>query len=681
MEKNKIKENKNFNIEKFKIMIGGVLIGSFIWVGLDLYKFKSPLFFYIIGISIFLTIGRFKLVNFISEIYYSLISREFENLLIIILLILNFRKIYLNNLFYTLLSFLTFNTLLFLLKENIFLKEKTVDKTNKKSLLSFREKELQYLKKLIKDPLVSTILIDDKIGNGKTFLLEAFLEDQKEDLEIIYLKLPLIKNQDTLIKIVNSEIYKILRKNKIYLKKRDLFFKYLNGFKISFFEFKYNCDQTNWESIEELKKGIEDSNKQILIILDDIEREDNYKKIKKSISFLGEFSEYLRDTRTTFLFVAQQDRINKLKDFNDINNFDFKEINFFEKYFNQVIKLSPLRFKELKYEDLEILINQNLEPLLKEWLENKDEDIEEKTSKNRILHTKFILELLRSLEENGLNLKIPIDNEKFRVLSMFLVYFKESILAEPLNNNSYLVWMYIYKSFELFFNNLSIKIINQTKIDSKIYTSLKMNLEKEINFTYSSDSEENKIKIQKLYQQGGLREENNFLNIENILNYLDSQDEKIKERIKIKVDSSNAYYLFENINKKNINIFLNLQLEFDSPVSENLIRLINKIGTFKGVSEAEIKIYFKYLIKEIKNKTFYCLFYEGHSFKDENGEIIYVDDLSNDTKIKNLKFFKDIILQDEEQIKKTENIAPILSVIDNHINDPSINSDDIDNYR
>ncbi|WP_291944592.1 hypothetical protein, partial [Cetobacterium sp.] len=228
---------------------------------------------------------------------------------------------------------------------------------------------------------------------------------------------------------------------------------------------------------------------------------------------------------------------------------------------------------------------------------------------------------------------------------------------------------------------LSIKIINQTKIDSKIYTSLKMNLEKEINFTYSSDSEENKIKIQKLYQQGGLREENNFLNIENILNYLDSQDEKIKERIKIKVDSSNAYYLFENINKKNINIFLNLQLEFDSPVSENLIRLINKIGTFKGVSEAEIKIYFKYLIKEIKNKTFYCLFYEGHSFKDENGEIIYVDDLSNDTKIKNLKFFKDIILQDEEQIKKTENIAPILSVIDNHINDPSINSDDIDNYR
>ncbi|WP_291945429.1 hypothetical protein, partial [Cetobacterium sp.] len=116
MEKNKIKENKNFNIEKFKIMIGGVLIGSFIWVGLDLYKFKSPLFFYIIGISIFLTIGRFKLVNFISEIYYSLISREFENLLIIILLILNFRKIYLNNLFYTLLSFLTFNTLLFLLK-------------------------------------------------------------------------------------------------------------------------------------------------------------------------------------------------------------------------------------------------------------------------------------------------------------------------------------------------------------------------------------------------------------------------------------------------------------------------------------------------------------------------------------------------------------------------------------
>lgn len=77
MRNNRIKENKNFNVEKFKVIIGGSLIGSFIWIGLGLYKFKGPLFFYITGISIFLIIGRFKLINFISEIYYSLISREF----------------------------------------------------------------------------------------------------------------------------------------------------------------------------------------------------------------------------------------------------------------------------------------------------------------------------------------------------------------------------------------------------------------------------------------------------------------------------------------------------------------------------------------------------------------------------------------------------------------------------
>lgn len=46
-----------------------------------------------------------------------------------------------------------------------------------------------------------------------------------------------------------------------------------------------------------------------------------------------------------------------------------------------------------------------------------------------------------------------------------------------------------------------------------------------------------------------------------------------------------------------------------------------------------------------------------------------------------MELLKDIILQDEEQIKKAGNITPILNIIDSHIKNPSINSDDIDNYK
>lgn len=677
------KDNKNFNIENLKIIIGGLLIASFIWIGFDLYSFKKPLFFYITGISLFLIIAKFKLIDFISEVYYSLISKEFENILIITLVVLNFRKVHLNNLFYTLISFLTINILLFFLIKNLFSKKKILKKDDQTNLLSFRKKELAHLKKLVSDPLVSTILIDDKIGNGKTFLLETFLENEKDNLEVIYLKLPLIENQDILIQIVVNEIYKILRKNKVYLKKQDIFFKYLSNFKIANFEFKNNYNQTNWESIEKLKKGINDSNKQILIILDDIEREDDYRKIKNSVSFLGEFSEYLRNTPTTFLFVAQQDKINKLRNLNEINingNLYAEEFNFFEKYFNQVIKLSPLIFKKIKFEDLELLINQSLKLLFNERTKDKDEEFIRETKLNISQHTTFILELLKILDEKSLKLKTPIGNERFRVLTMFLTYFKESILAEDLNNNSSLVWMYIYKSFELFFNNLSIETINSNKIDDEIYKKLEVNLNEKINFLSLSYSIKNKIATQTIYEKGGLREENNFLNIENILNYLKNGDNKIKENIKINLDHNTSYILFQYINSENISRFLNLKLEFNYSISQQFIELINKIGTFNILSNNDIEIYFNYLAKEIKNKTFYSLFYQNNHFDDGNN-IIYENDLLDENKIKTLQNFKNIILQNIEQIKNAVNIEPILKLIDDHIKTPSLNSENINDYK
>lgn len=42
------------------------------------------------------------------------------------------------------------------------------ENNNKEELLSFREKELEEIEKMINDDKIQTILVDSKIGTGKT---------------------------------------------------------------------------------------------------------------------------------------------------------------------------------------------------------------------------------------------------------------------------------------------------------------------------------------------------------------------------------------------------------------------------------------------------------------------------------------------------------------------------------
>lgn len=60
-----------------------------------------------------------------------------------------------------------------------------------------------------------------------------------------------------------------------------------------------------WNTIKKLQNTLKELDKNIIVILDDIERENDTNKIYESILFLGELSEYFRDTRTTTLLLVQ----------------------------------------------------------------------------------------------------------------------------------------------------------------------------------------------------------------------------------------------------------------------------------------------------------------------------------------------------------------------------------------
>ena len=172
-------------------------------------------------------------------------------------------------------------------------------------LLSFRKKEKEKLKSMIENKKISSILIEAEIGNGKTTLINSLFKDLQNE-EIIYLKLPLIKSVDEL--------------------KRNLFL--------------------------ELQKTLKELNKNVIIILDDIERENDANKIYESILFLGELSEYFKDTKTTTLLLVQYSYLeDKLKERN-------KDTLYLEKYYKYKFKLNEPTVNEFLDDDYKLFIEE-----------------------------------------------------------------------------------------------------------------------------------------------------------------------------------------------------------------------------------------------------------------------------------------------------------------------------------
>lgn len=251
--------------------------------------------------------------------------------------------------------------ILLLIYNSIFFKNKKnrrKKKIKEENLISFREKELSHIDTLIDDDQIQTILIDSKIGTGKTKIVEELIE-RNEKLCVIYLKLPLIENIEELRKTIFLEIKNIFKVNGIDDGYLNNFLGNISIFKIGTLEINIDKKNNNWENINQLKKDLdrlENKDKKILIILDDIEREKDINKIEKSISFLGELSEYFRLTKTTILFLADYNKIieETKKLYGEKDNIEIKEL--YSKYFKYILKLQPFNMNNILNEDLIMLI-------------------------------------------------------------------------------------------------------------------------------------------------------------------------------------------------------------------------------------------------------------------------------------------------------------------------------------
>lgn len=365
-------------IEKHSYTKGLILIlGLLIFINYYFYKkivmiirktYVKKINYYLSMILIFLTFFNIENFKEVITIMNQNIKKNFNQKIF-----LEIKNILNTISYFYLFYFLLFMGIIFLLTiiYNIFKNRKTNEKVKENiqeiKLLSFREKEKEKLKFMIENKKISTILIEAEIGNGKTTLINNLFKDLQTE-EIIYLKLPLIKSVDELKRNLFLELQKIFLKNDLDNQFINAFLDNISAFKLGFLEINLGKKENMWNTIQKLQNTLKELDKNIIVVLDDIERENDTNKIYESILFLGELSEYFKDTKTTTLLLAQYSYLeDKLKEIN-------KDALYLEKYYKYKFKLNEPTISEFLDDDYKILIEAAISTSFDLILKNNEKD-------------------------------------------------------------------------------------------------------------------------------------------------------------------------------------------------------------------------------------------------------------------------------------------------------------------
>ena len=366
-------------IEKHSYTKGLILIlGLFIFINYYFYKkiviiirktYVNRINYYLSIILIFLTFFNIENFKEVIKIINQNIKNNFnQEIFLEIKNILNTVSYFYLFYFILLIGIIFLLTIIYNIFKNRKINKKVKENNEEIKLLSFREKEKDKLKSMIENKKISSILIEAEIGNGKTTLINSLFKDLQNE-EIIYLKLPLIKSVDELKRNLFLELQKIFLKNDLDNQFINAFLDNISAFKLGFLEINFGKKENMWNTIKKLQNTLKELDKNIIVVLDDIERENDANKIYESILFLGELSEYFKNTKTTTLLLVQYSYLeDKLKEIN-------KDRFYLEKYYKYKFKLNEPTASEFSDEDYKIIIEEMISTSTDLIIENdKKED-------------------------------------------------------------------------------------------------------------------------------------------------------------------------------------------------------------------------------------------------------------------------------------------------------------------
>ena len=520
------------------------------------------------------------------------------------------------------------------------------------NLLSFREKEKVKLKSMIGNKKISSILIEAEIGNGKTTLINSLFK-KWQNKEIIYLKLPLIKSVDELKNNLFLELQKIFLKNDLDNQFLNAFLDNISAFKLGFLEINFGKKENMWNTIQKLQNTLKKFNKDIIIVLDDIEREEDSNKIFESLLFLGELSEYFRDTKTTTLLLAQHSYLeDKIKEIN-------KNTLYLEKYYKYKFKLNEPTASEFLDEDYKLLIEEAISTSPKLSIDkNFKDDFINSIIEN--INFFFTANEIVFNKENSNYIKINIralEKSIKKIIYLYAFYEKSYI--------TYSIFLYciLMENFYIFLENY---ILEMSK---EVNTSVK-NIKEYIlrafsNFSLIYYSKNNAYNICRDEIETIL---NTYNTGEIIIENIDIQSNIIKEILSGNIKKSgtlsvNGYeeYIFNLINGDPKKLDIALKNNFIKNKSE-LIKIVNRTKDILDLSECSFNLMKNILLKgeysqselpTIPEDVEEIINYEKK--KNLRTEVFDKLDKSKETfikKIKETKYFQNDLPEIENLLKK-----------------------------
>ena len=585
-------------IEKHSYTKGLILIlGLFIFINYYFYKkiviiirktYVNRINYYLSIILIFLTFFNIENFKEIIKIINQNIKNNFNQEIF-----LEIKKYFYTFSYFYLFYFILFIGIIFLLTSiyNIF-KNRKINKKVKENnreikLLSFREKEKDKLISMIENKKISSILIEAEIGNGKTTLINSLFKDLQTE-EIIYLKLPLVKSIDELKRNLFLELQKIFLKNDLDNQFLNAFLDNVSAFKLGFLEINFGRKENMWNTIQKLQKTLKELNKNMIIVLDDIERENDTNKIYESILFLGELSEHFKDTKTTTLLLAQHSYLeDKLKEIN-------KDTLYLEKYYKYKFKLNEPTASEFPDEDYKLLIEEAIStsPNLSIDKNFKDDFI------NSIIENIIFFFTANEIvfnKENSNYIKINIRalEKSIKKIVYLYTFYKESYIT-------YSIFLYciLMENFYIFLENYILEMSKEVNTSVKNIKEYILRAFSNFSLIYYSENNAYNIchdeieTILKTYNTGEI-----------IIENIDIQSNIIKEILSGNIKKSgilsvNGYeeYIFNLINGNPKKLDITLKNNFINNKSE-LIKIVNSTKGILDLSKYSFNLMKNILLK------------------------------------------------------------------------------------
>ena len=650
-------------IEKHSYTKGLILIlGLLIFINYYFYKkivmiirktYVKKINYYLSMILIFLTFFNIENLKEVITIMNQNIKKNFNQKIF-----LEIKNILNTVSYFYLFYFLLFMGIILLLTiiYNIFKNRKTNEKVKENiqeiKLLSFREKEKEKLKFMIENKKISTILIEAEIGNGKTTLINNLFKDLQTE-EIIYLKLPLIKSVDELKRNLFLELQKIFLKNDLDNQFINAFLDNISAFKLGFLEINFGKKENMWNTIQKLQNTLKELDKNIIVVLDDIERENDTNKIYESILFLGELSEYFKDTKTTTLLLAQYSYLeDKLKEIN-------KDTLYLEKYYKYKFKLNEPTPSEFLNKDYRLLIEEAISTTPNLLI---DENLKENFINSIIENINFFFTANEIVfnKENSNYIKINIralEKSIKKIIYLYAFYEKSYI--------TYSIFLYciLMENFYIFLKNYILEMSKERN------TSVK-NIKEYIlrafsNFSLIYYSENNAYNIYRNEIETIL---NTYDTGEIIIENIDIQSNIIKEILSGNIEKSgtlsvNGYeeYIFNLINGNPQKLDIALKNNLINNKSE-LIKIVNRTKDILDLSECSFNLMKNILLKGEYSQSEFPTIPEDveeiinyEKKKNLRTEVFDKLDKSKETfikKIKEAKYFQNDLPEIENLLKK-----------------------------